>query len=112
MYRRRVLSVVFVTAVLLWLAQPISGQVAQSPARLLDEAQTVYLGNLARRDNGVPPLCWNKQLTDAARWFSWDSDEQPRSPRQFTRSEFARNRPGILSAYERRAWLRSTGLRE
>ena len=45
-------------------------------ARLLyDEARTVYLGNLARRANGVPPLRWNRQLTYAARWFSWDSTE-------------------------------------
>ncbi|CAG0937033.1 hypothetical protein TFLX_05937 [Thermoflexales bacterium] len=55
-----------------WVGPPIS---PQSPTLLLDEAQTVYLGNLARRANGVPPLRWNKQLTDAARWFSWDSVE-------------------------------------
>ena len=47
----------------------------QSPALLYDEARTVYLGNLARRDNGVPPLRWNRQLTHAGRWFSWDSVE-------------------------------------
>ncbi len=47
----------------------------QTPALLYDEARTVYLGNLARRDNGVPPLRWNLQLTHAARWFSWDSTE-------------------------------------
>ncbi len=47
----------------------------QTAALLLDEANTVYLGNLARRDNGVPPLRWNLQLTRAARWFSWDSVE-------------------------------------
>ena len=46
------------------------------PASLVyDEMRTVYLGNLARRDNGVPPLRWNAQMTDAARWFSWDSVE-------------------------------------
>jgi hypothetical protein len=46
------------------------------PASLVhDEMCTVYLGNLARRDNGVPPLRWNVQMTDAARWFSWDSVE-------------------------------------
>jgi uncharacterized protein YkwD len=46
------------------------------PASLVhDEMRTVYLGNLARRDNGVPPLRWNVQMTDAARWFSWDSVE-------------------------------------
>ncbi len=54
--------------------------VEQTPARWLDEAETVYLGNLARRANGVPPLRWNKQLTDAARWFSWDSVENRPNP--------------------------------
>ncbi len=66
-----------------------SGTAAMSPAHLIaatfnqavsqtllqDVARTVYLGNLARRDNGIPPLRWNSQLTDAARWFSWDSTE-------------------------------------
>jgi uncharacterized protein YkwD len=47
----------------------------QTQTLLYDEARTVYLGNLARRDNGVPPLRWNLQLTHAARWFSWDSTE-------------------------------------
>jgi uncharacterized protein YkwD len=47
----------------------------QTPALLHDEAETVYLGNLARRDHGIPPLRWNLQLTHAARWFSWDSTE-------------------------------------
>ena len=47
----------------------------QIPTLLYDEARTVYLGNLARRDNGIPPLRWNRQLTHAARWFSWDSTE-------------------------------------
>ncbi len=47
----------------------------QTQALLQDEARAVYLGNLARRDNGFPPLRWNRQLTYAARWFSWDSTE-------------------------------------
>ena len=47
----------------------------QTPTLLYDEARTVHLGNLARRDNGVPPLRWNRQLTHAGRWFSWDSTE-------------------------------------
>lgn len=46
----------------------------------LDEAQIVYLGNLARRDNGLPPLRWNRQLSQAARWFSWDSVENRPDP--------------------------------
>ena len=47
----------------------------QSPTLLYNEARTVYLGNLERQANGVPPLRWNTQLTHAARWFSWDSVE-------------------------------------
>lgn len=45
-----------------------------------NEAQTVYLGNLARRDNGIPPLRWNTQLTEASRWFAWDSVENRPEP--------------------------------
>ena len=56
-------------------AQTILSQSPHPPARVLDEARTVYLGNLARRANGLPPLRWNRNLTDAARWFSWDSVE-------------------------------------
>lgn len=40
-----------------------------------NEEQTVYLTNLKRAAHGVPPLRWNRQLTEAARWFSWDSVE-------------------------------------
>lgn len=47
----------------------------QSPDLQYNEAKTVYLGNLKRHENGVPPLRWNQQLTLAARWFSWDSVE-------------------------------------
>jgi uncharacterized protein YkwD len=54
----------------------LSRPALDQPADLVyDEMRTVYLGNLARRDNGVPPLRWNVQMTDAARWFSWDSVE-------------------------------------
>jgi uncharacterized protein YkwD len=52
----------------------------QTPELVSNEAQTVYLGNLARRQNGVPPLRWNKQITDSARWFSWDSVENRSNP--------------------------------
>ena len=45
------------------------------PERVLEEALTVYWGNVARQQNGVPPLRWNRQLTLAARWYSWDSTE-------------------------------------
>lgn len=47
----------------------------QTPALAADEAQTVYLINLQRRARGVGPLRANRQLTEAARWFSWDSVE-------------------------------------
>lgn len=57
------------------LAQGGYDPTIQTPALLYDEARTVYLGNLARNENGVPPLRWNRQLTYAARWFSWDSTE-------------------------------------
>ncbi len=56
-------------------AQSAYNPAVQTPALLYNEARTVYLGNLARRANGVPPLRWNRQLTHAARWYSWDSTE-------------------------------------
>jgi uncharacterized protein YkwD len=49
------------------------GPPPQTPDQVYNEMRTVYLGNLARRDNGLPPLRWNARLTGAARWFSWDS---------------------------------------
>lgn len=52
----------------------------QTPELLLDEALTVYYGNLARRNAGQPPLRWNRQLTHASRWFAWDSVENRPSP--------------------------------
>lgn len=61
-------------SVLLYVTPGFS-QSTQSPARTYDEARIVYLGNLARREFGIPPLRWNQQLTEAARWFSWDSVE-------------------------------------
>ncbi|MBU0494991.1 MAG: CAP domain-containing protein [Chloroflexi bacterium] len=80
MYRLRALSMLLIVLVLcLSGSQP--GQMhgadtlSQSADLVYHEACTVYLGNLARRDNGVPPLRWNAQMTDAARWFSWDSVE-------------------------------------
>ena len=52
----------------------------QTPELTLKEAQTVYYGNIARQQNGVPPLRWNNQLTEAARWFAWDSVENRPQP--------------------------------
>lgn len=51
------------------------------PAELIyKEMLTVYYGNLARRDNGAPPLRWNAPMTEAARWFDWDSVENRIEP--------------------------------
>jgi len=72
--------VLLALALCLLLAQGVRAQSPQPAARVYDEAQTVYLGNLARRQNGVPPLRWNWQLTAAARWFSWDSVENRSQP--------------------------------
>ena len=68
---------------LIMAASPIQvarSQFLQPPERVYEEAMTVYLGNLARHDNGVPPLRWNWQMTQAARWFSWDSVENRMEP--------------------------------
>jgi hypothetical protein len=56
------------------------GREAQNTDRLYDELMTIYLGNLARRDHGVPPLRANVQLTRAARWFAWDSVDNRHKP--------------------------------
>lgn len=48
---------------------------SQTSQLLLYEAQTVYFGNLERVARGIPPLRWNRELTNSARWFSWDSVE-------------------------------------
>lgn len=45
----------------------------QDPNLFLKELQIVYLTNLKRRENGLAPLRWNRELTIAARWFSEDS---------------------------------------
>ncbi len=51
------------------------------PGELIyQEMLTVYYGNLARRDNGMPPLRWNAPMTRAARWFDWDSVENRTEP--------------------------------
>lgn len=51
---------------------------AQPPEQVYNEMLAVYYMNLARRDNGLPPVRWNAQMTRAARWFSWDSvDNRP-----------------------------------
>jgi len=75
-----ILIVLIVSSLAVWKVQARHGQLDQPAERVYEEAQTVYLGNLARRANGVPPLRWNYQLTEAGRWFSWDSVENRIDP--------------------------------
>src|SRR5512136_1846083 len=79
---RTIVSLILLTSLLVIPVQANKSQVTftQTPELAYDEAQTVYLGNLARRANGIPPMRWNAQLTDAARWFSWDSVENRPEP--------------------------------
>jgi len=51
--------------------------VTQSPELTYDEALVVYLTNLARQGQGLPPLRWNRELTDSARWYAWDKSTNP-----------------------------------
>lgn len=70
-------SLLFLSTLLLTTTWVMAGgfdPTEQSEALIYNEAQTVYLGNLARQtEAGLPPLRWNQQLTHASRWFSWDS---------------------------------------
>ena len=40
-----------------------------------NEVQLVYLVNLERREAGMPPLRWNRELSEAAQWFARDTVE-------------------------------------
>jgi uncharacterized protein YkwD len=71
---RRSLSIALAILVFV-LPQLVFAQPSQTLDLIYNEARTIYLGNLARQQNGLPPLRWNAQLTKAARWFSWDSVE-------------------------------------
>ncbi|MBK8046025.1 MAG: CAP domain-containing protein [Anaerolineales bacterium] len=52
-----------------------TAEIAQSPALLQAEQQVVYLANLERAQQGLPPLRWNRELSLAAQWFAQDSVE-------------------------------------
>ncbi len=56
-------------------AQALGPNAAQNPTMAYNEFETVYLTNVERRAQGLAPLRSNLQLTEAARWFSWDSVE-------------------------------------
>ena len=57
--------------------RPLHAQAAEAQTDHLRnfEAQIIYLTNLKRRENGLPPVRWNRQLTEAARWLSSDAVE-------------------------------------
>ena len=71
---RHVLTRLIIICVLLPFGA-VYGSRAQTPELAFDEAQAVYVTNLQRRAHNLPPLRWNRQLTEAARWFAWDSTE-------------------------------------
>lgn len=45
----------------------------QSAEMVAREAQLLYLVNLDRQKAGIPPLRWNRELSEAARWLARDS---------------------------------------
>ena len=58
--------------------QPPDFPEEQLPDLFYNELQIVYLTNLKRREQGLAPLRWNRELSKAARWFAKDSvDTQP-----------------------------------
>lgn len=48
-------------------------QETQDAELFLDELEIIYLTNLERRENNLPPLRWNRELHLAARWFAQDA---------------------------------------
>ena len=57
---------------LIFIPAQSRAQSTQTPELFLDEVQTVYLTNLERREAGLPPLRWNRELSEAARDFALD----------------------------------------
>lgn len=47
--------------------------ILQSAPLAYNEAQVIYLANQERANVGLPPLHTNAELTNASRWFTWDS---------------------------------------
>lgn len=56
-------------------ATPLS-ETLQSPDLFYNELQIVYLTNLKRREQGLAPLRWSREISLSARWFAYDSVEQ------------------------------------
>lgn len=55
-------------------------QSQQTPELFYNELQVIYLTNLKRREAGLAPLRWNREITAAARWFAQDSVDGPAAP--------------------------------
>ena len=59
-------------------SQAFAQDSAQSPsfdAFIRKEADVIYETNLKRRQDGLAPLRWNAELTNAARWFAYHAVE-------------------------------------
>jgi len=57
---------------LLLIPAQSTAQSTQTPDLFRDEVQAIYLTNLERRRAGLPPLRWNRELSEAARGFALD----------------------------------------
>lgn len=55
-------------------------QSPQTPDLFYNEVQIVYLTNLKRREAGLAPLRWNREMTEAARWFAQNSVDGRNGP--------------------------------
>lgn len=60
-------------------AAPLS-QSQQTPDLFYNEVQVVYLTNLKRREAGLAPLRWSREISEAARWFAQNSVENRNGP--------------------------------
>lgn len=75
---RLLLLLGFLAALLLQPARNVYAQESATAVNTMTdlvarEAQLLYLANVERDQAGVPPLRWNRELSEAARWFSKDS---------------------------------------
>lgn len=55
-------------------------QSTQTPDLFYNEVQIVYLTNLKRREAGLAPLRWSREISEAARWFAQNSVEGRNGP--------------------------------
>lgn len=73
------LSILFTTLLMTLPSQAITAhaaplfQSAQTPDLFYSELQVIYLTNLQRRAAGLAPLRWNREMSEAARWFAQNS---------------------------------------